>query len=91
LRHDALRNMESAAITSRRVKGIGRKGRIWGVILVIRCRGGGKVRRCFSLPSAAARRGLAMRRVSAVDFARTMMILPPPATLTTFATVCLWI
>jgi len=34
--------MESAAITTRRVKGIERKGDFWGVILVFRCRGVGK-------------------------------------------------
>jgi hypothetical protein len=34
--------MESAAITTRRVKGIERKGDFWGVILVFLCRQGGE-------------------------------------------------
>jgi hypothetical protein len=60
--------MESSAITTRRVKGIERKGAFRGVILVIRCRGGGKVRRCFYSLLAAARGGAAMRRASLFFF-----------------------
>ena len=49
--------MESAAITTRGVKGIERKGkgRIWGAILVVRCRGGGRNQTVHHSLSAAAR------------------------------------
>jgi hypothetical protein len=60
--------MESAAITTRGVKGIERKGAFRGVILVFRCRGAGKIRRCFYSLSAAASGGAAMRRASLFFF-----------------------
>jgi len=60
--------MESAALTTRRVKGIERKGAFRGVILVIRCRGVGKYQTVHHSLSAAARGGIAMRRASLFFF-----------------------
>jgi len=51
--------MESAAITTRGVKGIEGKGAFRGVILVIRCRGGGNIR--LSITRSQPPRGAALR------------------------------
>jgi len=48
------RNMESTAITTREFKA-GREGRFWGVNVVFRCRGEGKIRLCHYSLSAAVR------------------------------------
>jgi hypothetical protein len=56
--------MESAAITTRRVKGMERKGDFWGVIIVFRWRGVGKYQTVHHSLSAAARGGMAMRGIA---------------------------